>query len=185
MAGGASVFFMLSTHELRTMVQSLEAEAFKQQLGPFALIQRPIAGTNALGSDVPATAYVKREAISDHSLALIFEFENLLIASLPPLGHDETLTVGRLPGCDLMIDDPSVSKQHAVLRWNQAEERCSVEDLGSTNGTFLNASTLIRGETVLKDGDVVSFGDVQFWYLKSDTLHKKLTSRSSGSTLTG
>ncbi len=178
-------FAVLSTRELTTLVQSLPAEAFKRQLGPFTLIQRPATGTNALSSNVPSTAFVKREAISDHSLGLIFEFENLQVATLPPLRDVDELTVGRLPGCDLMIDDPSVSKNHAVLRWNKSEQRCSVEDVGSTNGTFLNASNLIRSETVLKDGDILSFGDVQFWYLLTETLHAKLTSRTAGGILTG
>jgi hypothetical protein len=178
---------VLTTRELRSLVQSLSAADCKRQLGPFALVQRPPSGTSALSSDAPilTTAYVRREAISDHSLGLIFEFENLQVASLPPLGDQEELTVGRLPGCDLMIDDASVSKRHAILRWNEAEQRCSVEDLGSTNGTFLNASTLIQKETILKDGDILSFGDAQFWYLRTETLHEKLTSRNAGGILTG
>jgi hypothetical protein len=168
------------------MVQSLPPEGLAEQLGPFALIQRRSVGTNPFDSKIPvATAYVRREDISDHSLALIFEFDDLLVATLPPLGDVDELSVGRLPGCDLMIDDPSVSKQHAVLRWSEAEHRCSVEDLGSTNGTFLNASTLLREETILKDGDVLSFGDAQFWFLMTETLHEKLMKRGGGGTLTG
>ena len=176
---------MLTTRELRQLVQSLKAEGFRKQLGPFALIQRPVQGTRHLTNSVPATAYVKRESISDHSLSLIFEFDDLQIATLPPLRDVDEIIVGRLPGSDLMIDDASVSKSHAVLRWNEAEGRCTVEDLNSTNGTFLNASTLIRSETVLKDGDILSFGDAPFWFLLTDTLHQKLTSRGAAGILTG
>jgi pSer/pThr/pTyr-binding forkhead associated (FHA) protein len=78
-----------------------------------------------------------------------------------------------------VIDDRSVSKRHAVLSWNAESKRCSVADLHSTNGTFLNASTRIDGETVLRDGDILSFGDAQFWYLLIETLYAKLSRRGA------
>jgi pSer/pThr/pTyr-binding forkhead associated (FHA) protein len=49
-----------------------------------------------------------------------------------------------------------------------------VQDLGSTNGTFLNASVRLRRETTLKNGDILSFGEVQYWFLLTDTLYVKL-----------
>jgi pSer/pThr/pTyr-binding forkhead associated (FHA) protein len=88
--------------------------------------------------------------------------------------------VGRLPDCDVVVDDGSVSKRHALLRWNEAERRCAVRDLGSTNGTFLNANSLGQREATLHDGDILSFGNVQFWYLLTDTLHARLKGKSGG-----
>ena len=44
-----------------------------------------------------------------------------------------------------------------------------------TNGTFLNASVRLRRETTLKNGDILSFGEVQYWFLLTGTLHEKLT----------
>ena len=55
--------------------------------------------------------------------------------SLPMSG---SLTIGRAPECDVRIDDPSVSRKHAVLRIGRAS--ASVEDLGSQNGTRLKAT---------------------------------------------
>ena len=38
----------------------------------------------------------------------------------------------------------------------------------------MNASVRLRRETTLKDGDILSFGEVQYWFLLTDTLHTKL-----------
>ena len=167
------------------MAQKLNADRFRGQLGPFALIQRPpedLDTTQKMGLPANAahTAMARPEDISKGILSLLFEFEDLQVATLPPLsGHDE-LTVGRLPDCDLVIDHKLVSKRHASLSWDEAAKKCTVKDLGSTNGTFLNSSLLMRKEAALRDGDIISFGEVQFWYLLTDTLHQKLAKRGSG-----
>ncbi|MFN0063685.1 MAG: FHA domain-containing protein [Myxococcaceae bacterium] len=165
---------MVSTQELKALVQSLDSEALVAQLGPFVLIQRP-KKTNRPEDFADVTQPVHQDVISTSALALIFQFDDLLVANLPPLRDVDELFIGRLPDCDVCLDDPSVSKRHAVLRWDAKSARCSVADLGSKNGTFLNAATRLHGETTLRDGDILSFGDAQFWYLHTSTLHTKLT----------
>lgn len=166
---------------MRSLVVTLTGEAFLQQLGPFVLIQRPPAQiiqrqTQMMGlpMNVAGTQVVKQEDVSQATLAMLFQFDDLMIATLPPLQGVDELSVGRQPDCDVVIDDPSVSKRHALIRWDDAQKRCSVQDLGSTNGTFLNASVMVRRETALRDGDIVSFGDVPFWFLLSSTLYGRL-----------
>lgn len=63
--------------------------------------------------------------------------------------------VGRAPGCGVFLDEDSVSRRHAVLRTSRAGE-VTVEDLGSTNGTFVNGERI--GRAVLADGDRLLFG---------------------------
>ncbi len=162
---------MLSIQELRALGASLSIGAFRRQLGPFVLIQRAPGRPSAA---LDPTRVASTDAIERGMLSLLFEFEDLLITTLPPLARAEELSVGRLPDCDLVLDDASVSKRHAVLRWNEPQGRCTVQDTGSTNGTFLNGSTLGTREATLKDGDILSFGNVQFWYLVTDTLHARL-----------
>jgi FHA domain len=163
---------VLSIQELRALGASLSIGAFRRQLGPFVLIQRsPGLPSTAV---LEPTRVASSEAIERGMLTLLFEFDNLLITTLPPLDRVEELSVGRLPDCDLFIDDTSVSKRHAVLHWNESQGRCTVRDLGSTNGTFLNGQNLSTREVTLKDGDILSFGNVQFWYLLTETLHGRL-----------
>lgn len=171
---------MFTVKELRSLAESLEAKSFEEQMGPFALIQRPppelLAGQGA--SEAGHTVMARPQDISQNILSLIFQFEELSATMLPPLGEQDTLSVGRLPDCDLVIDDKSVSKRHAVLTWNQARNQCAVKDLGSTNGTFLNDASLGEREAFLRDGDIVAFGEVPFWYLRTSTLYQKLSSIS-------
>ncbi|MGQ0505415.1 MAG: FHA domain-containing protein [Myxococcaceae bacterium] len=169
---------MLSVKDMRVMAATLSLEKFRKQLGPFALIQRPPSEAGRETGIPGQTAMAKQADISQGVLSLLFEFEDLAVCTLPPLGGVDQLTIGRLPDCELVVDQPSVSKRHAVLRWNGEQKSCTVNDLGSTNGTYLNDSILVRRETLLRDGDILSFGDVQFWYLLTDTLHRKLGSVS-------
>ncbi|MCP3144510.1 FHA domain-containing protein [Pyxidicoccus xibeiensis] len=163
---------MLSVQELRSLAAALPLETFQRQLGPFALIQRPPSEASA--AVLAPTRMAAPEDIEQGMLTLLFEFEHLRVATLPPLLATDRLRIGRRMDCDLVVDDASVSKMHAELRWNGAEQRCTVQDLGSTNGTFLNAQTLGGREVVLRDGDILSFGNVQFWYLLTGTLHERL-----------
>jgi hypothetical protein len=163
---------MMSIKELRTLGVSLSAEEFRRQLGPFVLIQRPPSAESSETLDPTHTA--NRGMIEQGMLSLLFEFEDLMVATLPPLGETDSLMFGRQPDCDVVLDEGSVSKQHAVLRWNEAEHRCTVKDLGSRNGTFLNGTIIVNREAPLKDGDILSVGYIQFWYLLAETLHTRL-----------
>ena len=161
------------------MASKLAVKDFLKQLGPFVLVQRPEdkSGTNKFGLPEGAerTTISKPEAVSAGVLSLLFQFDDLEVVTLPPLQGVDELTVGRQPDNELVLDHPSVSKKHAVLRWDAKATRCTIEDLGSTNGTFLNTDIRLKKELVLKDGDIVSFGEVQYWYLLTKTLHEKLT----------
>jgi hypothetical protein len=68
---------------------------------------------------------------------------------------DETVTLGRGPECDLTIDDEYISTRHAVFR--QHEGLWYAEDLGSTNGTFVD-SARIHGPTEVRIGSLVRLG---------------------------
>ena len=64
-------------------------------------------------------------------------------------------TVGRDESCHVTIPDSSVSHRHARIYHSDGE--WYVEDLGSTNGTFVNDRPLTR-PIVLRPGDTVSIG---------------------------
>jgi len=71
-----------------------------------------------------------------------------------PLGGE--VTVGRAGGCGIILDDDTfVSSTHARLFQRSGENW--VEDLGSTNGTFLNGER-VTAAVRLRRGDRVQFG---------------------------
>ena len=72
-----------------------------------------------------------------------------------PLEGDQ-LTIGRDSSNGVAIDDAEVSRRHARLTFQGG--KFVIEDLGSTNGTFVNGQRL-AGPAVLRPGDVVSLGE--------------------------
>ncbi|SES98317.1 FHA domain-containing protein [Stigmatella erecta] len=169
---------MISVKELRALGTSLPLDAFRRQLGPFALIQRPPTEDPTAGAITTRVANPK--VIEQGIVSLLFEFDELIVALLPPLEATDALSIGRITGNELVVEDGSVSKQHARLQWNQAERRCTVKDQGSRNGTFLNGTLIMDREVTLRDGDILSFGHVQFWFLLTETLHARLRGELAG-----
>jgi pSer/pThr/pTyr-binding forkhead associated (FHA) protein len=71
-----------------------------------------------------------------------------------PVEHD--LVVGRDASADLVLDDSGVSRAHARVR--SVNGRVVIEDLDSSNGTFVNGER-ISGRVDLRPGDEVQLGD--------------------------
>jgi len=66
----------------------------------------------------------------------------------------DTVTIGRSPTCDLVLNDVSISREHARIA--NREGRLTVHDLGSKNGTTVNGVAVV--ESPVKDGDTITFG---------------------------
>ncbi len=83
-------------------------------------------------------------------------------------------TVGRADSRAVVLAEMSVSKHHAEVQ-DGGGGRYFLVDAGSSNGTFLNARSIRRGERApLKSGDVVRFGDVACLFLDRRAFHKHL-----------
>jgi hypothetical protein len=70
-------------------------------------------------------------------------------------------TLGRAESADVMVDDPFASSAHA--RIFSRGDFMYIEDMGSTNGTYLNGRQLRTAER-LKVADVVRIGDTEWRY---------------------
>jgi pSer/pThr/pTyr-binding forkhead associated (FHA) protein len=68
----------------------------------------------------------------------------------------DIVMIGRAPVNDIVIDNPVVSAQHAMLL--KVGDSYWLRDLNSTNGTHINGLLFTDGE--LKDGDTIRFGSV-------------------------
>ena len=67
-------------------------------------------------------------------------------------------TIGRAPNADFIVDATLVSRLHCRLSAGAAE--LQVEDLDSTNGTYVNGERVERA--ALKSGDKLGVGEVEF-----------------------
>ncbi len=70
----------------------------------------------------------------------------------------ERLRVGRVPGLEVVLEHPSVSRHHAELVLT--EPGWVVRDMGSRNGTFLNGHRVGQAGRSVRAGDVVRFGRI-------------------------
>jgi pSer/pThr/pTyr-binding forkhead associated (FHA) protein len=169
---------VLSVHELHRIAASMKADEFEKQLGPFVLVQRPpdqMTQQRAIQLGARRTIALDRNQLKD-ALSLLLEFEDLSITTLPPLDSHENLSVGRLPDCDVVVDDPSVSKHHATLSWDETLLQGLVTDLQSSNGTQVNGVDAMA-PTAVRDGDEVCFGEARFLFMRSKTFHARLAGR--------
>jgi hypothetical protein len=66
------------------------------------------------------------------------------------------ITIGRLPECTIVLNDPNTSRRHAEIR--RGLQGTTVVDLGSTNGTKVNGQR-ITGEHTLAAGDIITVGN--------------------------
>ena len=74
-----------------------------------------------------------------------------------PLTTDETI-VGRTASCDIVLDDPKISRRHASVAVRLGV--VFLTDLGSSNGTFVNGRR-IEEAVELHDGDRLSFAGME------------------------
>ena len=85
------------------------------------------------------------------------------LPGLPPVDHilrDEMMTIGRMKGNTIALDETSVSVSHAKITHKNGE--FFLKDLNSTNGTMLNGQSI--NEARLRDGDQLKFGEVIAYY---------------------
>ena len=76
----------------------------------------------------------------------------------------ERTTLGRRPYNDIAIDHLAVSGEHAVIHMDMASQGVEIEDLGSTNGTYVNAKAIKR--QALRNGDTVELGKYKIRFVQ-------------------
>ena len=84
---------------------------------------------------------------------LIIKFNDVVIDQIVLKQGD--MNIGRRPGCDILLDNLSVSGNHASIF--TIGEDSFIQDLNSTNGTFINNKRIAKHH--LEDGDVVMIGN--------------------------
>jgi pSer/pThr/pTyr-binding forkhead associated (FHA) protein len=111
-------------------------------------------------TDAGLDARLDRAVSSSDAVAFLVAVAGDQAGRVYPLKHN-TVFLGRLDGADVYIADPSVSSKHArIINGSNGFE---IEDLASTNGTFVGGQRITR--TRLRNGDRVTLGSVEFNFL--------------------
>ncbi|OZG49911.1 FHA domain-containing protein [Bombiscardovia coagulans] len=79
---------------------------------------------------------------------------------------EDTVSVGRDPHADILLDDSTVSRMHAIFR--RDDRTYSVEDAGSLNGTYVNRERV--DQAVLHNGDEIMIGKFRLVYFSDSAI---------------
>jgi diguanylate cyclase (GGDEF)-like protein len=97
-------------------------------------------------------------------MAMVQRFFLLLKNQRLPIDIGSQYLIGRGPDCQILLTDPSVSRQHAQLRW--IDDTWQIQDLNSSNGIYLNGKRILSGQ--LKHGNIIRLGksEINFIHLE-------------------
>ena len=112
-------------------------------------------------------------------MVMLLQMDDDVVINKFSISKDKTL-IGRRVECDITIDDISVSGEHASLERENSVEfdgefNYYVNDLGSTNGTFVNEMEAKRQR--LKHNDIIRVGWINFKFY--DEEKEKLLEKTS------
>ncbi len=124
--------------------------------------------------DEPATAHHPDSGVVGELRAKLSTGK---LASLPLYALSDRMVVGRGKGCDWQIDETSLSRQHAELKWTGRE--LTVEDMGSQNGTRVQGKPA-RGATRVPPGGTILLGTVPIVFQLRAELHEAGTNDGVG-----
>ena len=85
-------------------------------------------------------------------------------------------TIGRRPYNDVVIDNLAVSGEHAVVQ--MVDGRAVLEDLGSTNGTYVNGKAIKKQE--LAHDDTIEVGKYKVKFVDGDTISAPVSLSGAG-----
>ena len=141
---GATTNYAAVVRPLQVLVMVVAILFFARVLRVATVESRPVEGT-------------PRERRRRANLALEFVDPPQRVGER--VGVDPAFVIGRGAECDLVIADTYLSSRHA--RFANDDGDLTVEDLGSTNGTYVN-QTMVHGRVHLEKGDIVQVGGVLF-----------------------
>jgi adenylate cyclase len=75
------------------------------------------------------------------------------------------MVIGRIPNCDIVINDASASRRHAEIFYDSMTELVTINDLKSSNGTYINRQRITKLSR-LQGGDVIRIGQTVMYLTK-------------------
>ena len=94
---------------------------------------------------------------TDVNLRSTMQLIQLLVPAMIERGWGRVVTLGSVPGNDIVIPDPSVSRKHVGVR--KVEGGYEVADFGSTNGIYVNGERTPKKKLAV--GDVIRVGSIE------------------------
>ena len=148
---------VVSGHHARLTWEGVPGQALLEDLGSsngtaLGQLDRKVTRTVVMATD---TVFFGNHSVSGADL--LGWVDPTLAASLVMQGPE--MVIGRDPGCHRVIDRSTISGRHARLR--RTGNRLLLEDLGSSNGTYVNDHR-VDGPTEVRPGDLITLGAETF-----------------------
>jgi len=105
---------------------------------------------------------------------LVVKFQGKLVAEVTLRLGD--MKIGRKPGCEIVLNDPGVSGEHAVVR--TVGLKSTIQDLNSTNGTFIENERVTS--RALRHGETITIGQHTLIYRDDVMLSTPAAGDSAG-----
>ena len=88
----------------------------------------------------------------------------------------QRVSIGRDKNCTIVINNNTVSKDHAILEFDE-DFNCIIKDLNSSNGTYVNGQKLKTVPLKLRTGDKIKFGkyDIEYIFESANMLNDTKT----------
>jgi len=168
----------LRVPETMRFVSSRQAEVLKKETGYFV---RDLNSTNGTFINNQLLQPEQLHAIGNESIIRVgdesygvsigFTFydpsvsnasvEGLMqAAQATQIAQLQTILIGRLDSCDVVLDSPEVSRRHATLR--KLGDAYSIEDLNSSNGTYVNDHRIKQAQ--LYEGDLIQISNFRLLF---------------------
>ncbi|MGD9843032.1 MAG: FHA domain-containing protein [Steroidobacteraceae bacterium] len=139
----------LAERRLEQGASAKQVEALQQEL------HQHVDALNAIRRDIHQVAQQSRYREPDVLVRTLVRTDDPAVVHLL---NKPAMVLGRSYDADICIKTDSISRRHACLR--VARDVVIIEDLGSTNGCYVNGKRVKK--QLLKDGDQLSVGDVKF-----------------------
>ena len=166
----------MATAKYIELAQTLPREEFVADHAGHFLVKRPKSRAEAEDKSAGFGFQTADAAIDIDPWAT--EWQVLPVTKRPGNPFPERITVGRATNCDIVLRIPSVSKVHAHIV-HEAGGTFRLHDNRASNGTALNSEKLDAAESkVVKIGDFIRFGSVEFQFVDAARLHDIATSES-------
>jgi NADPH-dependent 2,4-dienoyl-CoA reductase/sulfur reductase-like enzyme/pSer/pThr/pTyr-binding forkhead associated (FHA) protein len=145
-----------------------------KRIGDAAVQRAAYNGSGTLSATIQAQPLVEALLAPDPTMAAEFRLSEMR------LSQTRVITIGRQAGIHLLIDQASVSRRHAEIRY--ANGQYVLQDLGSTNGTFVNEVRLQpENPYILKQHDRIRFGNVVKFTFVQRAVESQKKSEAPGS----
>ena len=165
--------------DLVGVLRSIPQESFLSvKPSPFLLQLLP----DGSGAKLPMLSKNVRErrAFVEERLELLAlrQLSEARVHYLVPKETGSRVKVGRRSGAEVLIEDGTVSKEHAILR--PASRGWRLTDLGAANGTFIEDRRLPSGSTLpVTSGMVVGFSEYRALFLAPEDIYRLLPTGES------